>query len=319
MRRCFRILSLDGGGIRGAFTARYLVEMERQVGRCLTDYFDLIVGTSTGGIIAIALGLGMSSQVILDMYRLQGPCVFQNSVWRRVRSFFRAKHDAFRLHDTLKGVFGDKKLGDSIVPLCIPVMDETNGRIKVLKTDHHPSLFTDYKIFAWEVAAATSAAPFYFESFLASGMKRLVDGGIWANNPSLIGLCEAMKMFDHKPSEVSILSIGTGQTHNGELQLKRSPVGVLRPRSVKRFVQLILTGQAQAVERMVEYLGPREYERIQPVLPQTIPMDDSGMIVYLEGLAEQTAQETLQRVVSKFCCSQTIPFIPEHKKKENNA
>ena len=106
----FRILSLDGGGIKGAFTAAVLAEWEKHTGRVIVDHFDLITGTSTGGIIALGLGLGVSAQEILRFYKEQGPKIFPNITAQQklslnIRHLWEPKYSAEPLREALRGVF----------------------------------------------------------------------------------------------------------------------------------------------------------------------------------------------------------------------
>jgi patatin-like phospholipase/acyl hydrolase len=121
----FRILSLDGGGIKGAFTAAVLAEWENKTGRVIVDHFDLITGTSTGGIIALGLGLGIPAEQILRFYKEQGPKIFPNITPQQklslnIRHLWEPKYSAEPLREALQGVFGDKRLKDAKCRLLIP-------------------------------------------------------------------------------------------------------------------------------------------------------------------------------------------------------
>jgi patatin-like phospholipase/acyl hydrolase len=126
----YKILSIDGGGIRGLFPAAFLAKLEEHLEAPLASYFDLIAGTSTGGIIAVGLGLGLSAKDILKLYEEQGPAIFDqqhgrlaNFVlqrWRGARHLFASKYSSKPLHDALVGVLGDRRLGESKTRLVIP-------------------------------------------------------------------------------------------------------------------------------------------------------------------------------------------------------
>jgi uncharacterized protein len=124
----FRILSLDGGGIKGAFTAAVLAEWEKHTGRVIVDHFDLVAGTSTGGIIALGLGLGLTAGEILEFYKKQGPKIFPNMMAQQklslnMRHLWEPKYSAEPLRAALKVVFGEKRLKDSKCRLLIPAYD----------------------------------------------------------------------------------------------------------------------------------------------------------------------------------------------------
>src|SRR4051794_2714465 len=179
----FRILTIDGGGIKGVFAASFLAEVEDSIDGPLTDHFDLIAGTSTGGIIALGLGLGLSARQILDFYESNGQLIFRGSGRRRLRQLVMAKHDSRKLEEALVDVFGERRLGESTTRLLIPSMNLESGAVHVFKTAHHPRFERDYKLRAVDVALATAAAPTYFRTHRLPSGSPLVDGGLWANNP----------------------------------------------------------------------------------------------------------------------------------------
>src|SRR6516165_9631952 len=114
----FRILSLDGGGIKGAFTASVVAALEEDTGKAAADYFDLITGTSTGGIVALGLGLGLSAKEVMEFYRQQGPTIFPStSLVQRtesiVRQLFAPKHSHDVLKEALRQVLGERRFGES--------------------------------------------------------------------------------------------------------------------------------------------------------------------------------------------------------------
>jgi patatin-like phospholipase/acyl hydrolase len=124
-----RILSIDGGGLKGALPAAFLAEIEEATGERIVDHFDLIAGTSTGGIIAIGLGLGIPARTILDFYVNEGPAVFRQDrphlwvvekLYRAARRVRRAKYAPDRLKRALSGILGDSRIGDSATRLLIP-------------------------------------------------------------------------------------------------------------------------------------------------------------------------------------------------------
>jgi hypothetical protein len=116
-----KILTIDGGGIKGVFPASFLSSIEEHIDGRVSDYFDLIVGTSTGGIIALGLGLGFPAKDILAFYKQYGPAIFGgNGILRRLRRLFYAKYDQRALRSALEKTFGDRRLGQSSARLVIP-------------------------------------------------------------------------------------------------------------------------------------------------------------------------------------------------------
>jgi hypothetical protein len=211
----FRILSLDGGGIKGAFTASVLASLEEDTGCAAVDHFDLITGTSTGGIIAIGLGLGLSARKICEFYHKKGATIFPGtSLVQRTgsmfRQFFSPKHSHAVLRDALAEVLGARKFGESKCRLVIPTYDAIAGRIFLMKTAHHERFRYDIDAPAVDVALATSAAPTYFAAapFPTHADASYVDGGIWANSPVMVGLAEAVAFLGTPLDEIDMLSIG---------------------------------------------------------------------------------------------------------------
>ncbi len=211
----FRILSLDGGGIKGIFPAAVLafLEQEHLDGESIGGYFDLIAGTSTGGVLALGLGAGLTASEMLQVYLEEGNRVFpskQRGFRGRVRRWVSAPYDRIPLDELLSQRLGDKTLRESKHRLLIPSTEGRNGEVWVFKTPHHP----DYKMDGDErmssVAAATSAAPTYFTPFEQKGYTFL-DGGIWANNPTMVALVEALTCFTTQREDIQILSIGCGE------------------------------------------------------------------------------------------------------------
>ena len=212
----FKILSIDGGGIKGIFPAGILAYLEE---RCLDgpgigDYFDLIAGTSTGGIIALGLGAGLSARSLLDLYVNQGHRVFPPQQRAKSRGLLRRlarnRYDRTALDELLRETLGDKTLRESRYRLLIPATEAKHGDPAVYKTPHHPGYFLDGDKPMAEVAAATSAAPTYLKPVIQDGYV-LLDGGIWANNPTMMALVEALTCFTVKRESIAILSIGCGQ------------------------------------------------------------------------------------------------------------
>jgi patatin-like phospholipase/acyl hydrolase len=215
--RLFRILSIDGGGIRGVFPAAFLAELERRFlgGASIANHFDMIAGTSTGGIIALALAHGMTAQQALNIYLERGKRIFPpaaglSKVSRKLRWVCKPKHDQVALNEELLSIFVDKVLDDAVTRLVIPSFEGRHGEPFLYKTPHHPDYQKDrHKRFA-HVALHTTAAPSYYPGVEDDGYI-MIDGGIWANNPVMNALVDALACFDIAREDVRILSLGTGE------------------------------------------------------------------------------------------------------------
>jgi patatin-like phospholipase/acyl hydrolase len=217
----FRILSIDGGGIRGILPASILTKLEERYlpGESVGDYFDLITGTSTGGIIALALSLGLTARTILDIYMQHGAEVFPafdfdplkiRSGLRFIRGLRHHTYDPDKLLRQLEKVFGTTLLGDAKRRLCIPTFDGFT-EVNIFKTPHHEDYKRDWLEQMVTAAMATAAAPTYFPVYKDRG-RFFADGGVWANNPVMIGLVDALACHQMERRQIHILSLGSGDT-----------------------------------------------------------------------------------------------------------
>jgi patatin-like phospholipase/acyl hydrolase len=179
--RPFRILSPDGGGIMGAFTASALATFERATGRRIVEHFDLITGTSTSGVIAIGLAMGASMEEVTRFYETEGPKIFSTRsgvrAWLgRVQEVFHPKFSSNSLCAAIEGVVGDRPLKEAKTRLVIPTYDVNTGKVYLFKTPHHPRHLNHADITAVDVGLATSAAPTYFAAHTISGWGTFIEG-----------------------------------------------------------------------------------------------------------------------------------------------
>jgi patatin-like phospholipase/acyl hydrolase len=208
-----RILTIDGGGIKGVFPAAFLAELEDRLGQPIAQYFDLIAGTSTGGIIALGLGLGITANESLRLYKLHGHRIFPPRRFGWLMRFLHAKYSHEPLRRILRASFGEKRLGDSGKRLLIPSLNLAAERIHLYKTAHHPALIHDYKIAAVEVGLATVAAPTYFPIHLSPEGLPYIDGSLWARNPLALAVVEAIGILGWPRDDIRVLSLGCTSAH----------------------------------------------------------------------------------------------------------
>lgn len=299
-QRPFKVLALDGGGYRGLYTACVLREIEAHNGS-LSAHFDLLCGTSIGGLIALGLAAGRSAADAVRFFEERGSQIFPRGSWlsrvaRAVRqTAFSAKYNPAALEAALVEWLGDASMASANSYLCIPALDFTRWRPVVLKTDHDSRLTRDSAVLMRHVARATSAAPFYFPAAAVPGVPgQFLDGGLWANNPALIGLTEALGFFvgPEKPYDgVEILSIGTVDQPPGRSVRKRASLALRDGLSVFRAT---LTTQEQAVDSAVRLLAtsipvPIRYVRIPSPTVSADQANDIGLDV-----ATFAATETLR-------------------------
>lgn len=216
--RPFRILSIDGGGICGILPAAFLAELEQRYlsGQSVGSFFDMIAGTSTGGIIALALARGKTAKDIRDVYVERGAIIFPPTsklgrLVRLVRQGHRTVYSREPLESELLRIFGDAAFGEASTRLCIPAFEGRHGEPWIFKTPHHPDYKRDRHERMVRVAMSTAAAPTFFEASPNNGYL-MVDGGIWANNPIMNALVDVLACYDIDRSQIEILSLGCGET-----------------------------------------------------------------------------------------------------------
>lgn len=308
--RCCQMLSLDGGGIRAVFTASFLAALEDTTGIRVADCFDLLAGTSAGGLIALALGAGYEPSEILAFFQKRGLTIFsaQSKLARAVR-FVRwigkSKYDSSPLKECLRDYFGDRKLGDSVLRLVIPAYDSARGGIYIFKTPHHPDLRTDYRVPMWEVAYATAAAPTYFPAFISDSGVRLVDGGIWANNPAMVALAEGLGYLEWPQSSISLLRIAPPRspiTHSA----KRASGGLFAWRDLMQFM---MAGQTRAAtNECLHILGEDRFLDVEAVVARESALDKLNED--LEGFGVTEARNCVNEISRRFLQHQPLPYRP---------
>jgi patatin-like phospholipase/acyl hydrolase len=308
----FQILSLDGGGIKGLFSAAVLAAIERDLNTSVIDHFDLIAGTSTGGILALGLGLGMKPREIVEFYVREGPKIFP--CWLGVKWFqhwFASKYSAAPLKAALQTCFKDRTLGHSSKRLVIPSYNLGEDEVYVFRTPHHPRLKRDFKCPAWKVALATSAAPTFFPCTREIDSTRLIDGGVWANNPTLVGIVEARSTLGVPWAALSVLSIGTSDAVSHRRRRLNSG-GILAWASGNAAIDVIMRGQSIGVHNQASLLlGQDKVERLNPkVAADEFSLDGFHRVDDLIGKAAHCSRVFMPTFEHKFMSHRSVPFMP---------
>jgi len=270
----FKILSIDGGGIKGLYSSTVIEHLEKKYDGCCSDFFDMICGTSTGGLIALGLSLKKSASEISKFYEDNGGLIFPKGnkfIGRLKQTLWRGKYSDVPLKRALELFFGEHKISDSNNLLCIPSYSYTDARPWIFKFDHKEGgLDRDNKARYIDVALATSAAPTYLPLAEINyyDHKQFIDGGVWANNPALIGLTEALTFFAGKEKEydsVQILSVSSLNNTSGK------PTGLSRNMPFIKWgndlFETSLIGQSHFTDYFLSRLNiltgiPVEYKRI---------------------------------------------------------
>lgn len=204
----FQILALSGGGFRGLYTAKVLSDIEVEIGAPIATRFDLIAGTSVGGILALALALEIPASRIVELFVRYGAEIFK----RRVSLFgmWRAAYSSEPLRQQLarEDLFGQLVLGDCRNAVIVPTINYSTGKPAIFKTPHHRDFKRDYQNSLVDVALATSAAPTYFRRHTFNN-SQYVDGGLFANAPGLLAVHEAQIFFGQDLAAIHLLSVGS--------------------------------------------------------------------------------------------------------------
>jgi patatin-like phospholipase/acyl hydrolase len=307
-------LALDGGGVRGIFTAALLAGLEEDVGSPVANHFDLVVGTSTGGIVALALGAGLTPREILDFYIDERGAIFAGpQLLANVRQLFRAKYRPDGLEAALKRVFGERLLGESRLPLVIPSYNLGENAVYLFKTPHHPRLRRDFRAPMWAVAMAATAAPTFFPAFrLPNEQVRLIDGGVWANNPGMVGVTEAVSMFGCALPDIRVLSVGTTTTL-APRPSKLDDAGLMRWARRTNVVEVLLAGQSAGAFAQVQHLiGSENAHRLDPPAPPELASLDHCDAPELVGKAAHHSRVFAPTFESVFAAHAAAPFTPSH-------
>lgn len=269
--RPFHILALSGGGFRGLYTATVLKHLEQQLGTPLARRFDLICGTSAGGLLALGLAAEIPAADLQVMFQTQGGRIFgARRGWRRALGMWTmAKHSPDGLRGVLQERFGGLTIGDLKHRVLIPTVNYSKGSGQFFKTPHSPEFYLDHNHRLVNVGLATAAAPTYFPLHQIGEEGVYADGGLVGNSPGLFGLHEAQHVLKvpRQPGSARVLAIGTmtlGATKRGASGLDW---GILHWR--KALFDLVISSQEQAVDSMLKHLLSADYMRIDdPATPE---------------------------------------------------
>lgn len=263
----FKVLSIDGGGIRGVIPARLLVELEALVGCRTAEMFDLIVGTSTGGILAAGLAVDAghgkapyAADALLELYVERGGEIFSRSMWQRVASFeglADEKYPAGNLEKILEEYLGDAALRDVQKPVVLTAYEIEERAPYFFKTGRAGLPGRDHRL--CDACRATSAAPTYFEPARVTSIdearqtRSLVDGGVFVNNPGMCAYAEAIEM-GNSPGDILVVSLGTGIATRPILYEDAKdwgPIGWVQP-----IIGIMMDGSADAADFQLRQLLP---------------------------------------------------------------
>lgn len=316
-KKHIRVLSIDGGGIRGIVPAALLAEIERRTQKPISRLFDLLAGTSTGGILVLALtkpeksanGAAHHAQEMVEFYERLGPKIFSRPLIHRLTSgdgLIRSRYPDGPIEAVLSGFFGETRLKEAVAPVFIPSYElgrRTPFFFRSTMANQNPGY--DYPMHT--VARSTSAAPTYFppEAIPATGTNGkyvLVDGGVFANNPTACALVEAKVQFPNA-SGFTVVSLGTGAALEKPLMTSAGDWGIAR--WARPILDTVLDGVSSTVDYQLAQLlpphqdGTEQYFRIQPTIGagnQAMDNAQRSNLQELKAIVAKTIQEKSRQI-----------------------
>lgn len=261
------ILSLSGGGYRGLYSARVLDLLEQRAGKPIGQCFDLIAGTSIGGIIGLAVAFEVPMSVVVDAFKSKGKKIFPRR--RAMCGLIGSRYKFGPVGELVDKIIpSEAKLADARHALVVPVLNLTLGKGQLMKTRHNAAWDRDVHYSARQVAMATSAAPIYFP--IAKFSNQLFsDGGLFANAPDLVALHEANYFLGVKDSDVRMMSIGTAAPEYAMPHSTNVNKGVARWLKPTKFplIQVILTAQERLALQIAQHRLGGNYLRVDARVP----------------------------------------------------
>lgn len=318
-----RMLSIDGGGIRGVIPAAVLAAIEQTTGKPIAELFDVIAGTSTGGIIACALtapgdqgGPRFSAASVVEMYVNEGARIFPHHVFQRITAFVDEKYPVAGLEAVLHQYVGESMLSEAVTELFVTAYDIERRRPRFFRsqdarqdpTRNHP---------LWMVARATSAAPTYFEPYRLQGAtpgeyEALVDGGVFANNPAMCAYVDGSAGPGQvRPDDLFLVSLGTGSQNRPLLYDRVRDYGQLQ--WAQPILDVVFDGVSATTDyQLQQVLGRSDYFRIQTELTIASDAMDDASPDNLRSLQLQ-AQKLIDDnadALTQICARLTAPATP---------
>ena len=338
----FRILALAGGGLRGAFAIGVLAELEKRLDAPLSEYFDLIAGTSTGSITASALCCGMSAADVETFYTKHSEAIFhardpyvpkaryrwiyptaRKLLGRRAKMnldhFFQSRYCPFRLTESMEDGFGDQRMRDADrCRLIVPAVNLTDGVTAVFRTPHLPIERPEYDYRIADIIVAAAAAPTYFPHKTLPDGKDYADGGLWAIDPGVVALSEAARILaEGKPetddgldlSQVEMLSIGTGQS-TYSLTPPGGDAGMLF--WSRHVAEVMSISQVQGTQLPLSIVLGKRYHHLNfPLSDSSWTLDNTAATKPLFAEGHRVGGEVFERLAPRFFAERTEKYVKQ--------
>jgi patatin-like phospholipase/acyl hydrolase len=301
--KSIKVLSIDGGGIRGIIPAIILADLRARLGMDLYNMFDLISGTSTGGIIALGIATRCngdkpySPDELCDLHVQRGPAIFRKSLLTFVKQLIGPKYSPVSLEEALREFFRETPLSSALTPLLISSYD-LQSQLPFFFKSHRIAARPEYDWELTTIARATSAAPTFFPPLHVARRGEectLVDGGLFVNNPAMAAYAEACRLYP-KATHFVVVSAGTGNRQDHITYASAKTWGLLG--WAKQIVPVIMDSVSEAVDYEIGLIPGCTYYRLQvpDLQPASNAMDDASP----ENLAN------LQTVTKQYIQSHSI-------------
>lgn len=314
--KTFKILSLSGGGIRGIFQAIFINKIQKYFDKPLYNYFDLVCCTSTGAIVGMCLSMGIDIERIVDLYINRGEKLFKKNI---LRPFFKGPiYNQSILKQELVKIFQNSKLKDVKTKVIVTSASINHFNHKVF-TNFHSLQNSDNDLSLVDVILSSTAAPTFFSPVKPIGQERLyVDGGLWANTPSSLGILYANKYLNIPVNNIKLISIGTG---NFPVSATIDYFNNLRQysiKSIRTIFELMFASQSSFADQYSNsVLGDDNYISISANLDEIIALDDAKKAISkLPSLAEQAAEIYIEKFV-KFLVTDVTSDVYLQKKERS--
>ena len=282
----FNILALDGGGIRGIYAAHVLARLEDVLEAPIRKSFDLIAGTSTGSIIAGAASVSIPMVTLVNLFESQADRIFRKRRFS-FSPFMGSLYSTSPLERVIGEYLPEVTMGEVPAPLMITSSDISTGGVHVFKSRYLEDLGEPYmrdgNVRLRDAILASCAAPTYFDP-RPVGQYLLADGGLWANNPTIIAVCEALSKFRQPLDKIRVLSVGTGRASS--FYSDRNLWGLLTGWGRRKLVEYVLGLQSQASTNMAKLLLEDRLVRLDPEI-DSWKLDDIRTVKNMKALADR--------------------------------
>lgn len=290
-----KILSINGGGVRGIFAAKILSLMETELHMNIHEYFDLIVGTSTGSIIAAAIAINYDLTQLVNDYSESAEKIFTKRF--SLCGLLKSKYSSRHLANFLYGKLGDITLGEIEKPLILNAANVSVGDVHIFKSSYQHKLregdyVRDGNVPLHRAVLASCSAPIYFDPVDINGTL-VCDGGIWANNPSLVGYTDALRNF--KTNNVKILSLGTGQ--GNKIYQPKKKWGFLTGWKHTKLIDFVMLCQTKFPDNVLQLIELNNIFRINPIIDGYELDNHKNISIFIE-LAKSEFAQTNTRILN---------------------